>query len=307
MESLTISPENDNVIAEELREVVPPLIDKHVAAAKDWKPYELIDYDQARSFTPNQAWSPEEYPLPKGVRSAIYVNLLTEDGLPYYTSSLLAISDTSHPLNEWTRRWTAEEGRHSDVMREWVHTSRALDPELLEAGRIAQVSGGEVPTANTLSETIAYVSFQELATNIAHRNTGKMLDKERGGKKVMARVAGDENLHHEFYRDVAKAALEIDPSTMILAIFKRLKDFAMPGTGIPNFEEHTARIVEAGIYDLQQFTHRVVKPTLEYWQIDKITGLSDEAELARCGLQKHMKVLDRAASAQQRMLQADSN
>ena len=59
--------------------------------------------------------------------------------------------------------------------------------------------------------------MQELATRIAHRNTGKLLE-DRLGYEVMARVASDENLHFLFYRDLVTAALEVDPSTTVIAL-----------------------------------------------------------------------------------------
>ena len=57
---------------------------------------------------------------------------------------------------------------------------------------------------------LVYTSLQELATRIAHRNTGQYTDDPLI-EKLTARIAIDENLHYVFYRELAKAALEIDP------------------------------------------------------------------------------------------------
>ena len=54
---------------------------------------------------------------------------------------------------------------------------------------------------------LAYVAFQELATRISHRNTGRYSD-DPVADRIMVRIAADENLHMVFYRDVLKAALE---------------------------------------------------------------------------------------------------
>ena len=61
-----------------------------------------------------------------------------------------------------------------------------------------------------------YVALQELATRIAHWNTGECLEDPLG-REVMARVAKDENLHHLFYRDIVTAALELEPSRTVEA------------------------------------------------------------------------------------------
>ena len=78
-----------------------------------------------------------------------------------------------------------------------------------------------------------------LATQVAHRNTGQSLDRTLRGKRIMSQIAGDEGLHHAFYRDLAAAAIERDPSFMVVAIYRQLRSFQMPGTGIPGFAEHS--------------------------------------------------------------------
>ena len=66
--------------------------------------------------------------------------------------------------------------------------------------------------------------------------------RRQAGFEIMARVAADENLHFLFYRDLATAALEVDPSGMVLAIERQVRDFEMPGTGIPDFGAHANAI-----------------------------------------------------------------
>ena len=58
---------------------------------------------------------------------------------------------------------------------------------------------------------LAYVAFQELATRIAHRNTGRYSD-DPVADRIMVRIAADANLDMVFYRDIIKAALDIEPS-----------------------------------------------------------------------------------------------
>ena len=102
---------------------------------------------------------------------------------------------------------------------------------------MAQVECGQVPEPETPLDGFAYVALQELATRIAHHNTGKLLD-DQAGYEVMKKVASDENRHYLFYRDLVTAALEIEPSEMVLAIERQVRTFEMPGTGILDFEAH---------------------------------------------------------------------
>ena len=155
------------------------------------------------------------------VRSALYVNLLTEDNLPYYFRTVESMFGADGPWGTWVRRWTAEEGRHSMAIYGYLMTTRAIDPVELERSRMAQVSGGETPDP-PLHEGFIYLALQELATRISHRNTGALLG-DPVGYEVMKRVGSGENLHQLFYRDLAAAAFEVDPNVMMIALEKRKK------------------------------------------------------------------------------------
>jgi acyl-[acyl-carrier-protein] desaturase len=269
-----------------LTEIAPDverLYNRHLEAPRLWFPHEQIDWGQGEKFS-ERPWSESDYPLAAGVRSSIYVNLLTEDNLPYYTHSLLSHAPKGHPILDWNHQWTMEENRHAMVMRDWVHISRCIDPTLLEEGRRVQMGKGEVPEPETIADLITYVSFQERATQIAHRNTGAHLPKDdKTGRNVLALVAGDETKHYLFYRDLVLAAFAIDPSTMIAAA-KQVSNFSMPGTGIPSFTRHAVRIAREGIYGLGQFLKDVLEPVLGFWDVDHLAGLSAEAEKARTEL-----------------------
>ena len=270
-----------------LTEIVPDverLYNRHLEAPRLWMPHEQIDWGKGENYG-DHPWSESDYPLAEGVRSSIYVNLRTEDNLPYYTHSILAHAPKGHPILDWNHQWTMEENRHSMVMRDWVHISRCINPTLLEEGRRVQMKKAEVPEPETFADLICYVSFQERATQIAHRNTGAHLPKDdKMGRNVLALVAGDETKHYLFYRDLAMAAFAIDPSSMMIAAAKQVTSFAMPGTGIPSFTRHAVRIAREGIYGLGQFLRDVLEPVLTVWDVNHLANLSAEAERARTDL-----------------------
>ena len=197
MGNLVVDPGKDHVLVEELAGPAASLFNRHLSVSKEWYPFEDVPWDMAADFE-EERWNAKQYPLSQGVQSAIIVNVLTEDNLPYYTHTLMSPIKPDHPLRDWSRRWTAEEWRHSAAIRDWILATRAIDPYRLEDDRMVQMSKGQVPQSNSVAEMIAYVSFQELATQVAHRNTGQALDKTMRGKKIMSKVAGDEGLHHAF-------------------------------------------------------------------------------------------------------------
>jgi acyl-[acyl-carrier-protein] desaturase len=231
--------------------------------------------------------------MPEGVRSALFVNLLTEDNLPYYFRTIEALFGADSIWGAWVRRWTAEEGRHSIVIRDYLTVTRSVDPIELERARMHQVSAGITPAPQSPVDGLVYVALQELATRIAHRNTGKLLE-DRAGYEVMARVASDENLHFLFYRDLVTSALEVDPSATMCAIERQVRDFEMPGVGIVDFADHANAIAKAGIYDLQLHHEQILVPVvLRHWGIEDVTGLSPEAEEARARVLSFIERLGR--------------
>jgi len=223
------------------------------------------------------------------------VNLLTEDNLPYYSMEIHRAFGGTGAWGEWARRWTAEEGRHSIVIRDWLTVTRALDPIELERGRMAQVSGGIAPQPASAMRGMVYVTLQELATRISHLNTGKQIPDETG-YEIMKRVSVDENYHFLFYRDITTAAIELDPSAAVLAIEAEVEGFAMPGVGIPGFDEHAKVIANAGIYDFAVHHDEILVPVvLRHWKLEELTGLSDDAERARERILKYIGRLGRVA------------
>jgi acyl-[acyl-carrier-protein] desaturase len=275
---------DQSILLRELGPVAERLYDRHDAAAKEWFPHEMVPWGRGRDFAADECWDPDEVSMPDGVRSALFVNLLTEDNLPYYFRTIEQMFGADSIWGVWVRRWTAEEGRHSIVIRDYLTVTRSVDPIALERARMHQVSTGITPDPGTPADGLVYVALQELATRIAHRNTGKLLE-DRLGYEVMARVASDENLHFLFYRDLVTAALEVDPSTTVIALERQVRDFEMPGTGIANFSDHASAIAKAGIYDLQLHHEQILVPVvLRHWAVESLEGLTPEAEEARAKL-----------------------
>jgi acyl-[acyl-carrier-protein] desaturase len=143
--------------------------------------------------------------------------------------------------------------------------------------------------------SLAYVAFQELATRISHRNTGRATG-DPVAEQLLARVAADENLHMVFYRNLLGAALELAPNQAMRAITDVVAGFQMPGANIDGFGRKALSIALAGIYDLRQHRDEVLNPVLRQWDVWNVTGLDAEGERAREQLAAHMAELDAAAT-----------
>jgi len=284
----------DLSVIHELTPVAERLLERHLATVKEWFPHEFVPWSRGRDFEPGEEWDPETSPLPAAVRSALLVNLLTEDNLPYYFRTIERTFGADGAWGTWARRWTAEEGRHAMLIRDYLMVTRSIDPIGLERGRMHQVSHGVIPEPPTAADSLVYVALQELATRLSHRATGKLLNDD-AGYRVMARVAADENMHFLFYRDLVSAAIDIDPSALMLAIERQVRDFQMPGTGIPDFADHALAIAKAGIYDLRAHHDQILVPVvLRDWRVAEVEGLNEEGERARQGVIDRIERIGRA-------------
>ena len=283
----------------DLEPVVEQLLERHLATAKEWFPHDLVPWSRGRDFVPGDEWDPNEVSVTETARAALLVNLLTEDNLPYYFATLMSARPEG-AWAEWTRRWTAEEGRHAIVIRDYLTVTRSVDPVALERGRMQQVSTGASPSFDAVADALVYTTLQELATRISHRNTGQLLE-DPAGRAVMSRVAADENLHHLFYRDLASEAVSRHPSEMVLAMDRVVRAFAMPGTGIANFSRYARLIADIGVYDFSVHYHQILVPiVLQRWDVEHVEGLTPEAEAAREQLVTYIARVGKAADRSDR-------
>jgi len=286
---------DQSALLREIEPVAGELLNRHLGVAKEWFPHEMVPYSRGKDFVAGAQWDKNDADfglvsneMSDAVRASLYVNLLTEDNLPYYFRDIDQLFGNDGAYGEWGRNWTAEEGRHSIVIRDYLTVTRMIDPVALERARMQQVRSGQVPAPLDIYEALAYLSMQELATRIAHRNTGKMMNDEVG-EAIMSRVGNDENLHYLFYRDLATAAIAVDPSNMVIGIERAVRTFEMPGTGITDFEKLSREIARAGIYDLLIHHDLILQPVvIRHWKLDQISGLTDEAEKARDALIKRI-------------------
>ncbi|GAB1641586.1 acyl-ACP desaturase [Krasilnikovia sp. MM14-A1259] len=295
---MTTEPLSDLALLTELESVVESNLNRHLATAKEWFPHEYVPWSQGTDFDGvlgGQAWEPGQSKLPDVARTSLIVNLLTEDNLPSYHHEIATEFGRDGAWGTWVHRWTAEEGRHGIAIRDYLLATRAVDPVALERARMTHMSEGYTNAFSGVLPSISYVSFQELATRVAHRNTGR-ISGDPICDQLLARVAQDENLHMLFYRNLLTAAFELAPDAAMQAVLEVVKAFQMPGHGIDNFRRKSVQIAKAGIYDLRIHHDEVLQPVLRQLRIFERTGLSGDGEAAREELAEFLADLDRAAN-----------
>jgi acyl-[acyl-carrier-protein] desaturase len=282
----------------ELEPVVEANLNRHLATAKEWFPHEYVPWSQGRDFDGpmgGEAWEPGQSKLSEIARTSLIVNLLTEDNLPSYHHEIATLYGRDGAWGTWVHRWTAEEGRHGIAIRDYLLTTRAVDPIALERARMAHMEGGFQADHPDMLGSLAYVSFQELATRVSHRNTGRV-SGDPVCDALLAKVAADENLHMLFYRNLLTAAFELAPDATMEAITRVVKNFQMPGHTIENFGRKSVQIAMAGIYDLRIHHDEVVMPVLRQLKALERDNLSADGEKHREDLVAFLSDLDRNAT-----------
>ncbi|EID10795.1 fatty acid desaturase, type 2 [Mycolicibacterium phlei RIVM601174] len=288
----------------ELEPVVEKYLNRHLSMCKDWNPHDYIPWKEGKNYYAlgGQDWDPEQSQLSEVATVAMVQNLLTEDNLPSYHREIAMNLGMDGAWGQWVNRWTAEENRHGIALRDYLVVTRACDPVQLEQLRLEQVTRGFSPGQNqqgdlfaeSLFDSVIYVTFQELATRVSHRNTGKACNEEIADQ-LLARVSADENLHMIFYRDVSEAGFEIAPDQAMHSLHRVLRNFKMPGYTVPEFRRKAVIIAVGGVYDPRIHLEDVVMPVLKKWRIFEREDFTGEAARMRDDLGKLVEELEEAS------------
>jgi acyl-[acyl-carrier-protein] desaturase len=270
------------------------LMDRHLKIAVEWFPHDFIPYSLGRDFD-KEPWTPDQPRLTGVARTAFEVNLLTEDNLPSYHRLIHGMFGAGDGAwINWVGQWTAEEGRHAIVLRDYLVVTRNLDPIALERSRMRLLKVGyDRPSTDPL-RGLAYVALQEVATRASHRNTGRY-SNDPVADRIMVRISTDENLHAAFYRDILAAAALAFPSSAVEAVAAEIMCFEMPGAGIAGYRRKAAEIALAGIYDMRIHHDEVVMPLVRKLRIFELENLTPAAEAARTDLAAFLVGLDASA------------
>ena len=180
-------------LLDELQPVAEENLNRHLSMAKEWHPHDYVPWSQGRDFAflGGEDWAPEQSRLDATAKAAMITNLLTEDNLPSYHREIATRFSRDGAWGTWVGRWTAEENRHGIAMRDYLVVTRGVDPVELERARMTHMEAGYTNAhEDEILHSIAYVAFQELATRISHRNTGKATG-DAVAEQLLARVAAD--------------------------------------------------------------------------------------------------------------------
>lgn len=211
------------------------------------------------------------------------LDTLTEDNLPAYVdvvfSSLREYASRMGveipALEEWGRGiWPAEENAHKMAMNFYGRDTGLTTSLEHAAGVNSQLRAGMEQAFEHVIRLFAYVSWQEMSTNYAHKRNGHNFGLL--GYRLQAKTAGDEARHHDVYQSVLGALFDAAPGLTISILKELFEEPHMPGrAGIPDYRKKTTAIAKAAIFDKYQGMKaaKVVLNKLGIFDADKMEDL----------------------------------
>lgn len=286
-----------------------------IPVEKIWQPSDLLPNSESENFLEEVKELREiAKDLPYDFWVVMVGDTITEEALPTYESWLMEVEGVKNlernSWSKWIRQWTGEENRHGDVLNKYLYLSGRVNMREVEQTTHHLINDGfDIGTGKDPYKNFVYTSFQELATFISHSRVSKIA-KQYGDKKLSKLcnlVAGDEMRHHLAYSEFVNQIFKVDPSEMMLAFQYMMKlKITMPahflresGQKISSaFESFSNSAQKMGVYTALDYVD-ILKKLNVIWDINKLSGLTDEAERARDFL---MKLPDRMAKISERLV-----
>lgn len=285
-----------------------------------WQPSDFLPDAQSDTFFEDVKEIQEiAKDLPYDFWVAMVGDTITEEALPTYEAWLMDVEGIDNVerngWSRWIRQWTSEENRHGDLLNKYLYLSGRVNMREVEITTQHLIADGfDIGTGRDPYKNFVYTSFQELATYVSH-NRVSQIAKDYGDKKlakVCKLIAGDEMRHHHAYCEFVDQIFKVDPSEMMLAFQYMMKQkITMPAVFLREsgekigaaFEQFSNSAQKLGVYTANDYVD-IMQKLIDKWQIDKISGLTDEAEKARDYL---MKLPGRMAKISERLVLPEEN
>jgi acyl-[acyl-carrier-protein] desaturase len=299
-----------------LEKNVDSFVDQYlIPVEKIWQPTDFLPNSQSDTFFDEVKELREiAKELPYDFWVTLVGDTITEEALPTYESWLMDVDGIDNVerngWSKWIRQWTGEENRHGDLLSKYLYLSGRVNMREVEMTTQHLINDGfDIGTGRDPYKNFVYTSFQELATYVSHNRVAQMAKKYGDNKlsKMCKMIAGDEMRHHHAYSEFVNRIFQVDPSEMMLAFQYMMKaKIVMPAhflresgekisTAFEQFSDSAQRI---GVYTAADYVD-IMQKLIDKWEIDKISGLTDEAEKARDYL---MKLPGRMAKISERLV-----
>jgi acyl-[acyl-carrier-protein] desaturase len=282
---------------------------------KIWQPTDFLPNSESDNFFEEVKELREiAKDLPYDFWVTLVGDTITEEALPTYESWLMDVEGIdqieANGWSRWIRQWTSEENRHGDLLNKYLYLSGRVNMREIEITTQHLIADGlDIGTGRDPYKNFVYTSFQELATYVSHNRVAQLAKSYGDNKlsKMCRMIAGDEMRHHMAYTEFVNQIFKVDSSEMLLAFNYMMKQkIAMPAQFLREsgerisvaFEHFSDSAQRIGVYTANDYVD-IMQKLMDKWEIDKLNGLTDEAEKARDYL---MKLPSRMAKISERLI-----
>lgn len=287
---MAVLSEDELIIA--LEKALPEISEEHAAAALDWNPGDWVPWDKGRNFAflGGEDFEPGQETLSPTAAAGLLALLLTKDNLP---SIHRVLSIHFPPFSEWRQLigvWTAEDNRHSIVLRDYLVVTRAMDPVEAENYRRIHVVAGWRQTPEGVADlgpldVLAILAVHE--NQCAHYIT-KLIEyaEDPDLVTILEKIRIDDAAQAAMFQAYLMAGAVADQETTVLAVDRALAGIEHIGSDIADFD--TQREYISDFEDAESDAAIAAKLAVEL-KLESLQSLSEEAEAAR------NRILERAA------------
>ncbi|MCF8590560.1 acyl-ACP desaturase [Gordonia liuliyuniae] len=275
-----------------LEKALPEIAEEHAEAALHWNPGDWVPWDKGRNFAflGGEDFEPGQETLSPTAAAGLLALLLTKDNLP---SIHRVLSIHFPPFSDWRQLigvWTAEDNRHSIVLRDYLVVTRAMDPVDAENRRRIHVVAGWKQTPEGIEglgplDVLAILAVHE--NQCAHFITNLIEYAEDPDLvTILEKIRTDDAAQAAMFQAYLMAGAVADQEATVLAVDRALAGIEHIGSDIADFDAQREYISD--FEDVASDAAIAAKLAQEL-KLESLQSLSDEAQAARA------RILERAA------------
>jgi acyl-[acyl-carrier-protein] desaturase len=266
-----------------LEKAIPDIMEEHHAAAEAWNPHDWVPWDDGRNFAflGGVDFDPDEpAPLPADAAAAVLALLLTKDNMPSYHRLMAQQASIFGAWQQVIGSWTAEDNRHSIVLRDYLVVSRLVDPEVAETLRLHHVTKGKLQTPTSVTDyrildVMALLAVHELQC-VAFEE--KLL-ADSGNEvltAIISRILHDDRVQAKTFTNFLNAGVDANLGELLTAVDKALAELELIGADVDNFGD--LELIAKYNADATRYVASTLVADLTLQSLD---GLDEKSEAAR--------------------------
>ncbi|MBY4570272.1 fatty acid desaturase [Gordonia sihwensis] len=274
---------NDELI-NALEKALPEIAEEHAEGAISWTPSDWIPWDLGRNFAflGGDDYVPSDSTLPETAAAGLQALLLTKDNLPSFHRVLAMHFPAFSDWRQLVGVWTAEDNRHSIVLRDYLVVTRAVDPVEAENRRRIHVVAGWRQSPEAIEnlgpmDVLALLAVHEnQCVTFIEKLLGYVDDENL--TQILTKIQTDDAVQAATFQAFLMAGVVADQEATVLAVDKALAGIEHIGSDIADFDAQRDFISD--FEDVSTDAAIAAKLASEL-KLESLQELSAEAESAR--------------------------